>query len=114
MSRHPLRLFFDVGVRVSLCTDNRVITDTTVTNELWLAHEHLGFTLEELKIVVVQGFKSAFLPYARKRELLRRVNDRLAELTGSLPRGAVLHREVDRDELPEAFVPPSRADTDRV
>ena len=115
LAHHPLRLYFDVGVRVSLNTDNRLITDTTLTQELWLAHEKLGFTLEELKILIVQGFKSAFLPYRDKSALLRRVNDALAEHTGSLPRGAVLAREVDRDDMPDAFVRmPTGGDTDRV
>lgn len=115
LARHPLRLYFDLGVRVSLNTDNRLITDTTVTDELWRAHVDLGFTLEELKILIVQGFKSAFLPYREKRELLQRVNDTLADLTGSLPKGAVLAREVDVDEeLAEAFTPIEPSDTDRV
>ncbi|MCP4502656.1 MAG: adenosine deaminase [Deltaproteobacteria bacterium] len=105
LSEHPLRLFYDVGVRVSLNTDNRLITDTTVTDELFLAHQHLGFTLEDLKVLIVQGFKSSFLPYRVKRDLLRRVNDELAEATGRLPRGAVLAREVDVDSLPAEFEP---------
>jgi adenosine deaminase len=119
LSRHPLRLYFDLGVRVSLNTDNRLITDTTLTDELWRAHVDLGFTLEELKIVLVQGFKSAFLPYREKRTLLRRVNDALAELTGSLPRGSVLAREVsaDDEDMLEALRPENLSelsDTDRV
>jgi adenosine deaminase len=119
LSRHPLRLYFDLGVRVSLNTDNRLITDTTVTDELWRAHVDLGFTLEELKILLVQGFKSAFLPYREKRTLLRRVNDALAELTGSLPRGSVLAREVsaDDEDVLEALRPEilsELSDTDRV
>jgi adenosine deaminase len=116
LASHPLRLYYDLGVRVSVNTDNRLITDTTVTKELLLAHQNLGFTLEDLKILIVQGFKSAFLPYRRKRELLRRVNDALAEVTGSLPRGAVLGREVFVEDLPEeVFDPPPRSvDTERV
>lgn len=119
LRHHPLRLYYDVGVRVSLNTDNRLITDTTVTDELWLAHKHLGFTLEDLKVLVVQGFKSAFLPYRKKRDLLRRVNDALAKETGSLPRGAVLAREVVPASLADGFEPmlnPSNVgeDTDRI
>jgi adenosine deaminase len=116
LAHHPLRLFYDVGVRVSLNTDNRLITNTTVTDELWLAHEKLGFTLEELKVLIVQGFKSAFMPYREKKQLLRRVNDKLADVTGSLPRGAVLAREVDPGEMGEALQPLThlQRDTDRV
>lgn len=106
LAHHPLRLYFDLGVRVSLNTDNRLITNTTVTDELWIAHEKLGFTLEELKVLLVQGFKSAFLPYRHKRNLLRRVNDALVDLTGSLPRGSVLARETDYDEVPEELFDP--------
>ncbi len=105
LRHHPLRLYYDVGVRVSLNTDNRLITDTTVTDELWLAHKHLGFTLEDLKVLIVQGFKSAFLPYRVKRDLLRRVNDALAAETGSLPRGAVLGREVVLEDIIDGFEP---------
>jgi adenosine deaminase len=116
LENHPLRLFYDLGVRVSLNTDNRLITDTTVSKELLVAHEHLGFTLEEIKILLVQGFKSAFIPYRQKQKLLREVNDRLSELTGSLPRGAVLAREVPSHQRPEALEPLPRfeGDTDRV
>jgi adenosine deaminase len=119
LENHPLRLYYDVGVRVSLNTDNRLITDTTVSQELLLAHQELGFTLEELKILIVQGFKSAFLPYRVKQKLLRKVNDALADITGSLPRGAVLAREVKADQIPEALEPLPRyreikEDTDRV
>lgn len=116
LSHHPLRLFYDLGVRTFLNTDNRLITDTTVTKELMLAHQKLGFTLEDLKVLIVQGFKSAFLPYRQKRALLRKVNDRLAELTGLLPRGAVLGREVGIEELPEAVLRTQIPieDTDRV
>ena len=115
LSRHPMRLYFDLGVRVSLNTDNRLITDTTITDELWRAHVDLGFTLEELKVLLVQGFKSAFLPYREKRELLRRVNDTLATLTGSLPRGSVLASDVvvQDGEWLEAH-PGCGTDTDRV
>ena len=105
MKTHPLRLFYDLGVRVSLNTDNRLITDTTMTKELWLAHQHLRFTLEELKILLVQGFKSAFLPYKTKRALLVRVNDRIEELTGSLPKGAVLRHNIHDEDLPDALRP---------
>lgn len=116
LAHHPLRLYYDLGVRVSVNTDNRLITDTTVTKELWLAHEHLGFTLEDLKILLIQGFKSAFLPYRTKRDVLRRANDAMLDITGSLPRGAVLGQELRYEDIPEAYEPAGArfADTDRV
>jgi adenosine deaminase len=75
---HPLRFYFDFGLRVTVNTDNRLITDTTCTKELMLAHREMGFTLDDLCTVVVQGFKSAFLPFREKADVLARVNEEIA------------------------------------
>jgi adenosine deaminase len=77
---HPLKFYFDFGLRVSINTDNRLITDTTSTKELWLAHREMGFTLEDIVTVIVQGFKSAFLPFREKADLLSAVNREIAEV----------------------------------
>src|SRR5512144_1988959 len=80
MKNHPLKFYFDFGLRVTVHTDNRLITDTTATKELLLAHERMGFTLADLCTVLVQGFKSAFLPFREKQELLRAVNAEIADV----------------------------------
>ena len=77
---HPLRFYFDFGLRVTVNTDNRLITDTSSTKELLLAHRELGFSLEDLCTVLVQGFKSAFLPFREKSDLLRQVNAEIADV----------------------------------
>jgi adenosine deaminase len=77
---HPLEFYFDYGLRVTINTDNRLVTDTTLTKELLLAHERMGLGLDDLCTVLVQGFKSAFLPFREKAELLRRVNAEIAEV----------------------------------
>jgi len=80
IASHPLRFYFDFGLRVTVNTDNRLITDTTLTKELLLVHRELNFTLEDLCTVLVQGFKSAFLPFREKQDLLRIVNAEIAEI----------------------------------
>ena len=79
LKSHPLKFYFDFGLRVTVNTDNRLITDTTATGELWLAHREMGFTLEDLVTLVVQGFKSAFLPFREKSDLLKQVNREISE-----------------------------------
>jgi adenosine deaminase len=76
---HPLKFYFDYGLRVTINTDNRLITNTTVTNEYWIAHTQLGLSLEDLTTVMVSGFKSAFLPFREKQDLLRAVNAEIEE-----------------------------------
>jgi adenosine deaminase len=77
---HPLKFYFDFGLRVTVNTDNRLITETSSTKELWIAHKEMGFTLEDLTTLIVQGFKSAFLPYREKADLLKAVNQEIADV----------------------------------
>jgi adenosine deaminase len=79
-AEHPLRRYFDAGLVVTLNTDNRLFSATTLTDEYWLAHQHLGFGVEELKELCLLGFQSAFLPFEAKVNLLEAVDEELARL----------------------------------
>jgi adenosine deaminase len=82
---HPLPFYYNYGLRVTINTDNRLVTDTTVSKELLLCHQHYGFRLSDIKELIVSGFKSAFLPYREKADLLKKVT-----------------RELEAFQLPEA------------
>ena len=77
---HPLRFYYDYGLRVTLNTDNRLMSDTTVTKELYLAAKHLGFSLDEMKDIIIFGFKSTFLGYRDKVKQLNAALRRLHEI----------------------------------
>ena len=78
LETHPLKLYFNLGLRVTVNTDNRLVTDTTVSKELWLCHQALGLTLADLKQIILAGFKSAFLPFHVKQAYLRKASEELA------------------------------------
>lgn len=69
-SDHPLRRMYDAGLVVSLSTDNRLMSATTMTAEYMHAHTMLGFDWEELRDVSLMGFEAAFLPHADKVDLI--------------------------------------------
>lgn len=73
MKEHPFKFYLDLGLRVTLNTDNRLITDTTVTDEYMLAVKEWNLTVDELRWVMTNGFKSSFLPFREKTQLMRRV-----------------------------------------
>ena len=62
-------------------TDNRMVTRTTVSEEYLKLHQTLDFSLEEIKELIIMGFKSAFLPYAIKRAMLADVVNELKAFT---------------------------------
>jgi adenosine deaminase len=62
-----------------------MVTRTTVSEEYLVLHRELGFTLDEIKELIIMGFKSAFLPYSIKRAMLAEVVNELKSFTpGSL------------------------------
>ncbi|MEQ1832526.1 MAG: adenosine deaminase [Candidatus Eisenbacteria bacterium] len=74
MQEHPCGDYFRQGLRVTLNTDNRLMSATTVSEEIVLAAKAFKFSPYEIKRIILNGFKSAFLPYPQKARLLREVN----------------------------------------
>jgi adenosine deaminase len=77
--QHPVKFYFDLGIRVTINTDNRLISKTTLTDEYMLAIKEYHFTADELKYLILNGFKSAFLPLKEKVELIHKVTKALEE-----------------------------------
>jgi adenosine deaminase len=71
---HPLKFYFDLGLRVTVNTDNRLVTDTTVSKELWLCHSQMGLSLPDIKSIILSGYKSSFLPFHIKQGYLRQAS----------------------------------------
>jgi adenosine deaminase len=78
---HPLRNYFDRGMNVTLNTDNRLMSGTTLTDEYVYASRHLDFNLDELCTLALNGFESAFLPWEQRVKLLNEVSQEMASLT---------------------------------
>jgi adenosine deaminase len=78
LATHPLKLYLDLGLRVTINTDNRLITKTTVTDELYRVHTAMRVPFRDIKTLITAGFKSAFLPFHDKQAALRRVSQELA------------------------------------
>ncbi len=76
---HPVDFYVDYGLRVTINTDNRLMSDTTVSRELHLCHQHYGWSLQTIKQIIIAGFKSAFMPNREKTELLGEINRELAQ-----------------------------------
>jgi len=77
---HPLRRFYDEGVRVSLCTDNRLMSGVTLTDEYRRARDTFGFSWAELVDIARTGFVGSFARAEVKRALV----DRFDEVTTAL------------------------------
>ncbi|NLZ80761.1 MAG: adenosine deaminase [Clostridiales bacterium] len=57
---HPIRRLFDLGVRVTVNTDNMTVSNTTLQKEKLLLKEALGFTDKEFEVMEVYSKEAAF------------------------------------------------------
>lgn len=66
VAEHPFRILYDQKFRVCLNTDNRLMSNTTLTREFEVAAETFDLTLDDFEKLTINAMKSAFLPYDRR------------------------------------------------
>jgi adenosine deaminase len=67
---HPFGLLHQYKFRVTLNTDDRLMSDTTMTKEFKVAHQVFKLSLDDLEKVTINSMKSAFIPYNRRIRLI--------------------------------------------
>ena len=77
---HPFRFYFDYGLRVTLNTDNRLISGTTMTQEFLLASKEYDLDVYDLKRIIVDSLKSAFINYHDRKILMDAAIDEIDDL----------------------------------
>ncbi len=77
LSKHPFGEMRRRRLSCTLCTDNRLVSDTTVSNEIARAVDAFALTSGELRDLLMYGFKRSFFPgtYQEKRTYVRQVID---------------------------------------
>jgi adenosine deaminase len=73
LAEHPFKIFYQEKFRVTLNTDNRLMSDTTMTKEFEAAAETFGVSLEDFETITVNAMKSAFLPYHQRCDFIYNV-----------------------------------------
>ena len=70
---YPLRRFLQEGMAVTVNTDNRTVTGTTMTRELSLVQERLGLSHQEIRELCRQAIRGSFAPEETRKRLLRQM-----------------------------------------
>ncbi|MDF9716785.1 adenosine deaminase [Nocardioides sp. ChNu-153] len=73
IAEHPIRLLADLRFRVTVNTDNRLMSRTSMTEEMWLLHTEAGFDLGRLEWLTTNAMKSAFTHYDKRYALITEV-----------------------------------------
>jgi adenosine deaminase len=77
LRQHPFGRMIQAKLSATLCTDNRLVSHTTVSKEIELAASNFEISPHQLKNLIVYGFKRSFFPgtYNEKRAYVRQVFD---------------------------------------
>lgn len=84
LETHPLPEYVRRGLNVVLSTDNRLMSGVTLTDEYVIASTSLGLEFNDLARMALNGFESAFLPFAERQVLLERARSAIDALRGPI------------------------------
>ena len=71
---HPIKKLYDKNLLVTINTDNRTVSNITLTEEYVKLIKQFHFTLEDLKKMNINAVRSAFLPNDLKEKYVKVIN----------------------------------------
>ena len=70
LADHPFKILYQEKFRVTLNTDNRLMSSTTMTQEFEAAAETFDLNLDDFEKITINAMKSAFLPYDQRCDFI--------------------------------------------
>jgi adenosine deaminase len=67
---HPVRRFFEKGLILSINTDDPKMFGNSLADEFSLLETRLGFSREEIRVLILQGIRSSWMPNERKQRMI--------------------------------------------
>src|SRR5690349_22885409 len=73
IAEHPIGLLHDLRFRVTVNTDNRLMSGTSMSREMTLLAEAFGWGWSEMQWLTINAMKSAFIPYDERLAIINDV-----------------------------------------
>jgi adenosine deaminase len=73
ISQHPIGILAKLRFRVTLNTDNRLMSQTSMTHEMTEVVGAFNWDFADLQRVTINGMKSAFIPYPERLEIIEKI-----------------------------------------
>jgi adenosine deaminase len=73
VAEHPIGVLTDLRFRVTVNTDNRLMSGTSMSREMELVARAFGYRLDTVRWFTINAMKSAFLPFDERLDLIERV-----------------------------------------
>ena len=73
IENHPFGILFKEKFRVTINTDDRLMSDTTMTKEFMTAIEYFNLSMDDIEKITINSMKSAFIPYKERLDYIYNV-----------------------------------------
>ena len=73
IAEHPIGILRDLGFRVTVNTDNRLMSNVSMTSEMTDLNEAFDWSLDDFRWLTINAMKSAFLPFDERLEIINSV-----------------------------------------
>ncbi len=93
LTRHPLLTFFRHGIPVTINTDDPSISNITLTDEYLVAVRVIGISFSELKTIILNAARAAFLPADERATLVTQLENTLKKFTYPQETPNAIHRK---------------------
>ena len=70
MENHPFGILFKEKFRVTINTDDRLMSATTLTKEFLIAAKYFNINFDEMEKITINSMKSAFIPYKERLQFI--------------------------------------------
>ncbi len=70
---HPFNLMYQNDFKVLLCSDNRLMSNTSLTKEMEIAASVFSLALSDLERITIHAMESAFVPHDTKRRIIKEI-----------------------------------------
>jgi len=70
LEEHPFKTLYQAKFRLTLNTDNRLMSDTSMSKEFAAAADTFGLGLDDFERLTINAMKSAFLPYDKRCDFI--------------------------------------------
>jgi adenosine deaminase len=79
---HPIKQLSDLRFRVTVNTDNRLMSDCTMTSEMQALVDAFGWGLADMQWLTINAMKSAFIPFDERLRIINEIKAKYATMMG--------------------------------
>ncbi len=80
IKNYPIRKYLELGIGVTINTDNTTVSNTSLAKEYELLMDKLNFSMEEILKLIDNGVEAAFISREEKEDLRETIRNELKEL----------------------------------